>query len=290
MDDRAFPALFRAADEAAQRRQKDYLRLIKTEYSLIFISAILSTIPTKNAFFFVGCAAIFFLSIIVLLVRSLGKPEQDWYRARALAESAKTIGWRYVMRAAPFGGGAEFKSPRQEFGEHLRQLIDANRSTVEKLSPIASAEDQITAEMVQARALTIEERKTLYLTHRVRDQRLWYSTKASFNRTAAARWVVVTSVAYGLAGLLSLARILLPTWQVWPIEPLIVFASSAIGWMQIKKFNELAAAYTVTAHEIGLIGPKFEGVTAEEGLSDLINEAELAFSREHTYWIARQTS
>jgi hypothetical protein len=59
--------------------------------------------------------------------------------------------------------------------------------------------------------------------------------------------------------------------------------------MQVKKFNELAAAYTVTAHETGLIKPKLEAVDSESDFSDFINDAELAFSREHTLWIARQS-
>jgi hypothetical protein len=59
--------------------------------------------------------------------------------------------------------------------------------------------------------------------------------------------------------------------------------------MQVKKFNELAAAYTVAAHEIGLIRPKLDDVSTEAELSDFITDAELAFSREHTLWVARRT-
>jgi hypothetical protein len=59
--------------------------------------------------------------------------------------------------------------------------------------------------------------------------------------------------------------------------------------MEVKKFNELGAAYTVTAHEIGFIEPKLDAVHSEKDFSDFINDAELAFSREHTLWIARQS-
>ena len=60
--------------------------------------------------------------------------------------------------------------------------------------------------------------------------------------------------------------------------------------MQIKKFNELTSAYTLTAHEIGIIQGRLEEVDSEEDLSEFINEAELAFSREHTQWVARQNA
>jgi hypothetical protein len=70
---------------------------------------------------------------------------------------------------------------------------------------------------------------------------------------------------------------------------LIVIAASIIGWMQIKNFNELAAAYTVAAHEIGLIKIRAAEVTRDDAFSEFVNDAEKAFSREHTLWIARQS-
>ena len=289
MDDATFPALYRSADTAAGKRQTDYLRLIRTEYALLLLAAVFSATPIKASWFYAVCAFVFFVSIIVLMTRSMQKPEQDWYRARALAESVKTIAWRYMMGAAPFGVGTDAQA-RIEFGDHLKQLFDANRNAVQRLTPDGSAEDQITTQMETVRATALADRRALYLAHRVRDQRNWYAARADTNRKSASQWVSITVAAYILAGGLCLARIQLPDWPVWPIEPLIVFASCAVGWMQIKKFNELAVAYTVTAHEIGLLGPRLEAASNEVELSNAINEAELAFSREHTFWIARQTT
>jgi hypothetical protein len=113
--------------------------------------------------------------------------------------------------------------------------------------------------------------------------------KAGENNRSARNWVIAAVAAYVLAFALVLARIKFPDWGFWGIGPIIVFASSTLGWMQVKKFNELTAAYTVTAHEIGLIKPKLETVDSENDFSDFINDAELAFSREHTLWIARQS-
>ncbi|RWI72075.1 MAG: SLATT domain-containing protein [Mesorhizobium sp.] len=76
----------------------------------------------------------------------------------------------------------------------------------------------------------------------------------------------------------------------WPTEPLIVIAASLIGWTQIKKFNELASAYTLTAHEIGLTADLITDANSDEAFSAAVNEAELAFSREHTQWVARQNN
>lgn len=69
----------------------------------------------------------------------------------------------------------------------------------------------------------------------------------------------------------------------------IVIAASIIGWTQIKKLNELAAAYTMAAHEIGLIRSMSDSVSTDAEFSGFVNDAEKAFSREHTLWIARQS-
>jgi hypothetical protein len=144
--------------------------------------------------------------------------------------------------------------------------------------------------MDEIRSMSMEGRKRYYASDRVQEQREWYARKAGLNKAAARRWVFLGIAAYLTAASLVLIRIRLPAWDLWPIEPILVFASSIIGWTHIKKYNELRAAYTVTAHEIGIIKPKIERVSSEAEFSDSVNDAELAFSREHTLWIARQTS
>jgi len=85
-----------------------------------------------------------------------------------------------------------------------------------------------------------------------------------------------------------LVRIGYPDMSFSPTEPLIVMASSIIGWTQIKRFTELASAYTLTAHEIGIVVTSLDEATDERSFSNVVNESELAFSREHTQWVARQ--
>lgn len=88
---------------------------------------------------------------------------------------------------------------------------------------------------------------------------------------------------------LALLRVSQPNMlSIWPSEPLLVVASAVLGWIQIKKFNELASAYSLTAHEIGIIQTRAAAVVQEADFSEFVNEAERAFSREHTQWVARQ--
>ena len=288
MDDSEYPALYRSANEASNGKQRLYLTLVKLEYGLLLSASILLLEPLNSQPFITFLAFIFVGLLIVLIFRALLKPEQDWYRCRALAESVKTLTWRYMMKAAPYGG--EDETAREEFRTHLSQMIEANKTTVEKLIPDWSAADQLPIKMDSMRRLALSARKARYTANRVQNQRSWYAKKAKTNRSQANRWLWISGLAYGIALAMVIGRVALKTWSFWPIEPIIVLASSIIGWMQIKKFNELAAAYTVTAHEIGLVQAKLDVANTEGDFQREVNEAEQAFSREHTLWIARQTT
>lgn len=289
MDESAYPALFRSSDTASNAFQKRYLRLIKAEYALLFVAAIVSMNTVASPALYALAAFILGISGVVLLIRSIGKPEQDWYKSRALAESVKTLTWRYAMCAHPFHS-EDVAVAKGEFKENLERVFGSNAEIAAKIAEDWSAGDQITSEMDRLRRLPLSERKSYYEKQRIQEQQNWYSRKAKFNRREATKWVVASVAAYLAAAALSLLRIAYPDWGFWPIEPLIVVSTSIIGWMQIKKYNELAAAYSVTAHEIGMIKITLEAATEVNSFSDFVNEAEIAFSREHTLWIARQAN
>ncbi|MBM6596342.1 DUF4231 domain-containing protein [Microvirga pudoricolor] len=282
-----YPALFLDADGGSDQYQRKFLRLIRSEYVVLFLASLFSMSFFNDVIYNLIYAGVFFIGLLILLVRAQSKPEQQWYRCRALAESVKTLTWRYMMHAAPFQ--ANDAGAKLRFRDELHEMFRENKETAREITSDWSGNHQITEKMGDVRSLSLVDRMQFYLQHRVDEQRIWYSRKATFNRDSAKIWIAVSGVVYFLAGCMVLTRIARPEWVHWPIEPLIVIAASAVGWMQIKKFNELAAAYTVAAHEIGLIRPKADGVSTDEEFSEFVNDAEKAFSREHTLWIARQS-
>lgn len=282
-----YPALFLDADNASNAYQKTFLRLIVTEYAALFAAAVFSMSIFSGSIYAIIYAASFLIGLLVLISRAQSKPDQWWYRCRALAESVKTLTWRYMMHAAPFD--VEDSEARSKLRAELNRIFQDNTETARRITEDWSGNDQITQEMESVRTYSREGRLEYYLDARVRDQRTWYRKKARSNRRAAKAWVWASGICYVSAGLMALSRIAFPLWPFWPIEPLIVFAASIVGWMQIKKFNELSAAYTLTAHEIGLISPMVEEVKDDASFSEFINDAEKAFSREHTLWLARQS-
>jgi len=283
-----YPALYEAASALSADSQSGYLNSIKSEYALLLIAAILSVGFSNSRIYFVIYALVFVGTLILLLWRSKEKPEQDWYKGRALAESIKTSTWRYCMRASPFEDVPKVQIRRAEFRNYLNGILDANKLIGHKLPPERADEDQVTPEMEKIRALSLHDRREFYLEHRIKEQRTWYRNKALYNKRASRRWVQAGVTVYGLAILIVLLRIAYPDWGLWPIDPVIVLASSIIGWMQIKKFNELTSAYTLTAFEIGIIQGKASEAMTEPEFADFVKEAEQAFSREHTQWAARQ--
>ena len=283
-----FPALYTGASQLSAGSRTSYLRFIGCEYALLIAAAVLSLDLSNAPTYFVAYAFVFLGSLAVLITRSWKQPEQDWYKGRALTESIKTSCWRYCMRAEPFGDADDVAKRRAEFRNHLRAILEANRHIGGRIPPDAAANDQITASMETTRALPLDDRKAFYEEHRIREQRTWYARKAGMNKRASNWWMIAGIAAYAVAILLVLLRIAFPEHKIWPIEPLIVIASSIVGWTQIKKFNELASSYTLTAYEIGIIQSRIQEVKGEAEFSDFINEAEQAFSREHTQWVARQ--
>ena len=75
------------------------------------------------------------------------------------------------------------------------------------------------------------------------------------------------------------------------IEGDILTLSGAIlatitAWTQTKQYRNLAAAYTVTALELASVRTKIANQYSEAEWAKFVNDAEEAFSREHTLWKA----
>ena len=288
MKDLTFPALFVTADAASKSQQRTYLILIRCEYMLLLLAAILTMVNSTNSVFLSVYACIFIASLGVSAWRAYVRPEQSWYKSRALAESIKTLSWRYAMRSEPFDDTLEV-SANKDFRDTLAMLLRSNRQIGQHLVGLDATGPQITDTMSAMRNSAFHNRKSYYLTGRIEDQQRWYVHKAMANKNAAKIWQLVGVACY----ILGVAMVLLHikfTSIVFPIEPIIVTASAILGWVQIKKFNELASAYALTGHEIGLAATIITDAKTETDFSKAVNEVELVFSREHTQWIARQTA
>ena len=151
-----------------------------------------------------------------------------------------------------------------------------------------SSESMITPAMLSLRESSLVERKRVYRSGRIKDQLDWYRKKASWNKNKGQAWFIGLIIVNAIAIVCALIKTALPDLGHWPTDVFVAAAAAILGWVQTKRFHEISATYTLTAHEIMLMDATFPIGNSEEAFSLFIGDAENAFSREHTQWQARR--
>lgn len=285
MKEDEFPALYTSADINSARAQKAFLGALIVSLSCLVVAAILSTLNIPNPWFAGAQIAVLLASLFLTIYMATGKPQRIWYGSRALAESVKTVSWRYMMRAEPFN--VPDVEARKHFVGTLRKILEDNKSITAQAGDI-HGNGQITPKMEEIRQRTIGDRIGFYTVNRIDDQHAWYRKKARFNRRRATWWFVAIIVLNLFAISFSIWRLIDLTVERWPTDVLVTAAGAVMAWLQTKRYQELAASYALTAHEIGLMREILPNDGKEKSFSDFVGDAENAFSREHTQWQARR--
>lgn len=288
MEESDYPALYQAADKASLEAQSAFLNCIKGYAILSAAGAGLATYGIESREAAIIAAILFCGGLFITVLLALKKYEHIWYRARAIAESIKTSSWRFVTRAEPYAEGRSLIETKREFINVLRRILNEHKDLAHTFGGSFAESAQITERMLALRTLSLEERVQKYREHRINEQKLWYAGKSSLNKKLGRNWFIALAALQGAAILFTLLRIAYPEWRFWPTEVFAVAAASTLGWIQVKRFRELNAAYAVAAHEIGLASAELGDITSEEEFSQFVGDTENAFSREHTQWAARR--
>lgn len=285
MNDDELPALYRSANELSINSQQEFLLFLKINLTTLVLAAALNVF---NLSYWQFSAA-----QLVALLASLGssiylfsrRPDRIWYAGRAVAESIKTMAWRYACRAEPFL--VEDELAKAEFRNRLRYVVEQNKDIVRLLTTHLD-KSQITGKMNDIRLSSLDYRKDIYRKNRIIDQLSWYASKSAFNRKMSNTFFCVLISVNIIAVVCSMLRITFFNMPFWPTDVFVAMAASILSWMQAKRYSELASSYALAAHEIGLIREQSEGPATEVEFSQFVGDAENAFSREHTQWVARQ--
>lgn len=287
MEESDFPALYLASDQASRRCQVHFVRSYRINALLLILASLLGLVSAHTHVFAIVSSCLLGASLGFYVFCQSRDFQGRWYRARALAESVKTATWRLMMRSEPFSSDL-IEKDLDKFRTLLAELLDENRGMGADLNPGIATQEQITEKMHSILDAPFEVKRELYLRHRIQDQRDWYVKKSGENRDASTVCFTWVCLAYVAALVLSLIRIASPDLYFLPIDFLVVVASSLIGWKQLKRYDELASSYGLTAHEIGIIVSRYKAVATADHLSSFVRDAENAFSREHTQWAARR--
>lgn len=285
MREEDFPGLFLAADKLAKEYQDNFKLALKTNLITLVIAATLSFIPVTHWIIPLLQLLVLLTTLACSIYLATQKPEKVWYSGRALAESIKTLTWRYISRAEPFNN--DDKISKNEFIKILNQAIQQNREVCQNFSNHLG-DEQITQKMTEIRSKDLKTRENNYHLYRIKDQNNWYSQKAKYNLDKSKSFFKLLIFINVISVILAAIKIVFPGVTPWPTDIFIAAAASILTWMQAKRFSELAASYALAAHEINIIKSQSLDEMTEEQFSIFVGDAENAFSREHTQWVARK--
>ena len=286
------PALHNAASEASTTAQNRYIKLFLFNLLLLIIGALLSAVslqsePVKATFAMIA-GILFTFSLLVAGAIGVKRYERTWYGGRAIAESAKTLAWKYMTGAEPYEIALTPREADERFARDLSAVLEQRKHLSGALKGKLSISPQITDTMRLIRGLPTDERKDIYVTQRIENQREWYTEKATTNQSREWWWFILILIAQGLA---AASAFVLVRWPSVPVRLAGVFATLAAGsiaWLQVKRHQELAQSYNLAAQELGVIAISATHVSTDQELSKFVSNAESAVSREHTMWVARR--
>ncbi len=281
------PGLYQSASDASLEAQTLYFRSLKWYLILLVFAALVAFLRPNDVVGALTSAALFFVTLGILIFTRVKRPDDIWYNGRAVAESVKTRSWRWMMRAEPYEDAGNYEIDSKQFINDLKAILNQNRSLSHSLHSASGVQEPISETMKQIRSLSVTDRLRIYAEQRIKNQANWYSLKSQFNKRRARQWFWVSVVLHASAILMLLYRITAPSFPL-PIEVIATAAGAVLTWLQAKKHNELNSAYALTAHEIVLIKGEALSVNDEKQLSEFVVNSESAFSREHTQWTARK--
>lgn len=289
LNDATLPATFRSADQASLRGQALTVRAIKWSLAFVVMAAVLGTLSDteelKEMTLNLGAAiasAAFVISLMLTTGLEKSRYQERWFAGRAVAESARSLAWRYAA------GGDPFPLTDETADAAFAQQIAEARTRAHGLFTHGAGEE-ITAAMRDARALPLEQRRQQYLTNRIDDQIGWYSSKSELNGRKATRWRRIGGAANGVG----IAAATIQIFENLPLDILGVAAAAAgaaTAWTQTRQHVVLQAAYGDAAIDLANARERLAREMTEAEWAEEVGTAEEAISREHTMWIARTSS
>ena len=285
MNHSEYPALYQSASDLSQRAQNAFYRAFLAHMALLALATGISVINSPIPEVAILQAITLFGALGCAIYLYFARPDRHWYSGRAVAESIKTITWRYISRAEPFNNSDVID--RHAFGIKLRAIIEQNKDVAGLLTTHLDGV-QISNAMENHRNNSPNERLDYYRTQRIVDQQTWYAKKSSANNKMVNKYFLALIVTIGISIFFSIAKVRFPNVPYWPTDFFVTLAAGLLSWIQAKRFQELSASYALAAHEISLIREQSSLPMTNEDLSKFIGDAENAFSREHTQWIARK--
>lgn len=291
-DEGAYPALFLAADRASACARRQYLNLTRGTLILLVAAAGLAAssplLETQRPAFAITSAILLAASILLTTYLKTSNVEKLWYGGRAIAESVKSMSWRYMMGADPYFVDLDLAEADERLIRGLASIARERKQLAFGFGGEFCEQPQISTAMRSLRSATLEERKGTYLAERVSSQRRWYGNQARSNRESENAYFILILIGQFLAFVAAILLVEHPESKVKLTGFFVSLTSALIAWLQLKQHKELAQSYAVTELDLALVQEQAQHVASNRELSDFVGDAENAISREHTLWAARR--
>jgi hypothetical protein len=292
VSDQNLPALFLSADTAAVKTQRQHLMMVRTNLTLIVVGAVLTSfsVTSGDARTLLAVSGAVVFGIGLVLTGLIGNVQQDrhWFAARAVAESVKTVSWRYMMCSEPYEKSLAPADVDGMFCNQLELILHERRGIGAILGGTTAVGGQITDVMREMRASDLPTRMEVYLRDRIQLQKSWYASRSNLNAASARNWMLGIAFTQVLAVAGAMLLVWKPSMQLNPAAVFSALAAAMLAWLQVRQHQEHAHSYGLAAHELGLVAERAVHVKEEELFSVFVADAENAISREHTMWTARR--
>ena len=291
MSDDSYPGLYRCADSASLKAQSIYLLFHKVYLGSLVLGSLISTTTAIasqaiNARLYTALAIVLVIGLLTLWVMRARQDDKIWFDGRAVAESVKTATWRFMMRVTPFHEDSnvetvfiseltEIREARPHLGKYLAAAMDPGQSA-------------ITAFMRQKRTVSMEDRRSFYVSARICDQKIWYAHNARINVKSGAKWFWLIAILQVVVVILAIVQAVSGGLRINAVPVITTCAAAVAAWSQMKRHDELAQSYALAAHELEELEAIASNQTSEDAFSQLVEQAENSISREHTMWCARR--
>jgi len=292
MKNKDFPNYFQAADIASINAQRTYLQFHKINL-LSMIFAVCLTIYNfqrvePKMWIYIISGILLFVSMVITVVLKLRKYEEVWYQGRALAESCKTLTWRYVTCSELFESALSIEKSKEIFVARIKEIVKEFKELTPKLNPKILNLPIVTKRMTEIRTQTLDERKRVYILKRLNEQKDWYSSKAIFNqkRYNLWFWIIILTQFLSIIAIVYLIKVPNSKWNL--VGLFTTISAAALSWLQLKRHQELKESYTTATQELNFIVELSESIKTDNDFSKFVLDSENAISREHTLWLAQR--
>ncbi|MEI8413162.1 MULTISPECIES: DUF4231 domain-containing protein [unclassified Kribbella] len=280
------PGLHDAANSASIEGQHQFIRASMIKLGLAAAAAIVSAFIGSGGVsdYLAYLVAVLFIGVLCAEAWIWAqKPEDTWYDGRALAESSKTMAWRFTVGAAPYSKSDA--SSEQRFVQDLRNLLDDGPQT--DIHP--SDKPVISEQMREVRRQDLAERQAIYIRDRIDDQIGWYKKKADISRRRSNQWRMALIAAEGVGIFAAFSRASGGT-DLDLAGIVAAFVGAGAAWLSIRQHDGLRRAYTYANQELSMVRNSLESCGDDSEWEQLVADAEEAISREHTMWRASRST